>query len=122
MYKSIKSISQRIPQIEWVSCHRRPDRSFFWRGRQFPVCARCTGIHAGYLVYPLFLFDIIYLDLWITLLLILPTYLDGFFQAFFDYESKNILRVTSGIAAGVGIVSLICIIGSWIGYWILSIT
>src|SRR4051812_167741 len=26
-------------------CHQRPDRSFFWQGHQFPVCARCTGIY-----------------------------------------------------------------------------
>lgn len=24
-------------------CHRRPERSFFYKGRQFPICARCTG-------------------------------------------------------------------------------
>jgi uncharacterized membrane protein len=28
-----------------VLCHQRPDRSFFWDGHQFPVCARCTGIY-----------------------------------------------------------------------------
>jgi len=26
-------------------CHQRPDRSFFWDGHQFPVCARCTGLY-----------------------------------------------------------------------------
>ena len=30
-------------------CHCRADRSFFWRGRQFPLCARCTGELAGFL-------------------------------------------------------------------------
>ena len=28
-------------------CHQRADRSFFVRGRQMPVCARCTGLYAG---------------------------------------------------------------------------
>src|SRR5262245_32801896 len=28
-----------------VICHQRPERSFFWDGHQFPVCARCTGIY-----------------------------------------------------------------------------
>ena len=28
-----------------VICHQRPDRSFFWDGQQFPVCARCTGLY-----------------------------------------------------------------------------
>ncbi|MGG7175281.1 DUF2085 domain-containing protein [Clostridium neonatale] len=24
-------------------CHQLPDRSFFIRSYQFPICARCTG-------------------------------------------------------------------------------
>jgi uncharacterized membrane protein len=30
-----------------VICHQLPDRSFFWGGQQFPVCARCTGLYAS---------------------------------------------------------------------------
>ena len=29
-------------------CHQRADRSFFWHGYQFPICARCTGVVSGY--------------------------------------------------------------------------
>src|SRR3954471_7132715 len=28
-------------------CHQRPDRSFFFHGRQLAVCARCTGLYVG---------------------------------------------------------------------------
>jgi uncharacterized membrane protein len=28
-------------------CHQMPERSFFWDGHQFPVCARCTGLYAS---------------------------------------------------------------------------
>ena len=28
-----------------VICHQLADRSFFWGGTQFPVCARCTGLY-----------------------------------------------------------------------------
>ncbi|MEK6283577.1 MAG: DUF2085 domain-containing protein [Acidobacteriota bacterium] len=39
-------------------CHQIPERSFFIAGHQFAVCARCTGIYAGFaaatLAYPLF--------------------------------------------------------------------
>ncbi len=28
-------------------CHQKPDRSFFSCGRQWPVCARCTGLYLG---------------------------------------------------------------------------
>ena len=31
--------------IGGMICHQRPDRSFFWDGHQFPVCARCTGLY-----------------------------------------------------------------------------
>jgi uncharacterized membrane protein len=38
-------------------CHQLPERSFFIAGHQFAVCARCTGLYAGFtlalLVYPL---------------------------------------------------------------------
>ncbi len=32
---------------EICGCHQRADRSFFIRGWQFPVCARCTGVIIG---------------------------------------------------------------------------
>lgn len=38
-------------------CHQQPERSFFIAGQQFAVCARCTGLYAGFaattLCYPL---------------------------------------------------------------------
>lgn len=38
-------------------CHQIPERSYFIEGHKFAVCARCTGIYAGFtftlLVYPL---------------------------------------------------------------------
>src|SRR5882672_12439602 len=38
-------------------CHQIPERSFFIAGHQFAVCARCTGLYAGFtfatVLYPL---------------------------------------------------------------------
>lgn len=38
-------------------CHQIPERSFFIAGHQFAVCARCTGLYAGFTIatvsYPL---------------------------------------------------------------------
>ncbi|MCD8528403.1 MAG: DUF2085 domain-containing protein [Chitinophagales bacterium] len=98
-----------------------PERSFFWRGKQFPVCARCTGIHLGYLSFPLFLFSIFTLNIWVTLAIMIPTYLDGFTQAFFNRESTNFIRFTTGIIAGIGTMSLMSIVGKYIGEQILLI-
>lgn len=108
-------------KIQLTACHRLPHRSFFWRGKQFPVCARCTGIHLGYLSFPLFLFDFISLNIWVTIVLILPTFLDGLTQAIFNRESNNILRVITGLMAGIGCMSLISIVGQFIGDQILLI-
>ncbi len=96
-----------------------PSRSFFWKGKQFPVCARCTGIHIGYLAFPFFTLDLIKLDLLWTILFIIPTYLDGLIQAYFNLESNNLRRVITGLFAGVGAMSLVAIIGKYIGNQIL---
>jgi uncharacterized membrane protein len=30
-----------------IVCHQLPERSFFLAGRQWPVCARCSGLYLG---------------------------------------------------------------------------
>lgn len=32
---------------ERLGCHQMPERSFFIKGWQMPVCARCTGVYIG---------------------------------------------------------------------------
>ena len=108
-------------KIRWISCHKNPNRSFFWKGKQLPVCARCTGIHIGYLSLFLFLFQLIYIHWVLSIILILPTLIDGLTQAYFNRESTNTIRFTSGVLAGLGIMSIIHIIGFQIGYFILDI-
>ena len=35
-------------------CHQLPERSFYIAGHQFAVCARCTGLYAGFALATLF--------------------------------------------------------------------
>lgn len=45
------SIYERLMQIGRSSgCHQLPERSFFYNGKQFPVCARCTGAIVGQII------------------------------------------------------------------------
>lgn len=108
-------------KLEFSPCHRLPHRSFFWKGKQFPVCARCTGIHVGYISMFLFVFNLIAINFWFSLLLMVPTYLDGFVQALSDYESKNWRRFITGIFSGIGTMSIVSIVGKWIGFQILNL-
>ena len=101
-------------------CHQKPERSFFWKGKQFPVCARCTGIYLGYLSFPLFNFELIELSSWICVLLFAPTIIDGLTQAFCKRESNNVLRLITGLIAGVGLMALVVNIGTLIGNLILK--
>ncbi|MDQ3019444.1 MAG: DUF2085 domain-containing protein [Bacteroidota bacterium] len=99
----------KVGEVQLVTCHRIPGRSFFFKKKQFPVCARCTGMYLGYLSFPFFTFDIIQISLTFTIVLIVPTLLDGLTQAYFNRESNNILRVTTGFVSGIGQMSLVSI-------------
>ena len=53
--------------------------------------------------------------------MIVPTYLDGFLQAILNKESNNYRRLITGIFAGIGTMSLVSIIGKYIGNIILKL-
>ncbi len=90
---------------ERTGCHQRPDRSFFYHGYQFPVCARCTGVLFGFLlavpVYFLFGFSLLPALAGISLML-----LDWLLQAMKIKESNNGRRLISGILGGYGVMSV----------------
>lgn len=83
-------------------CHSRPGRSFYFNGKQFPICVRCTGVLLGWII------GIIYCILlevprgWVTVLILIPLMVDGGTQALGKRESNNILRCVTGILFGMG--------------------
>ena len=92
-------------KIEFVSCHKLPERSFFYKGKQFPICSRCTGIYLGFFIF-IPLFWILSVNIFWSLLAIIPTVIDGLTQAYFNRESNNFLRFSTGILAGFGMSGL----------------
>ena len=91
-------------------CHGRADRSFFFRGRQFPLCARCTGELIGILCgIPIVIFAG-YASFSVSLLLMVPLIVDGFVQQLTSYESNNAKRLVTGFLFGMALVFLLSLI------------
>ncbi len=95
-------------------CHRRPERSFFWKGKQFPVCARCTGTALGFVTLPLFALKILSFNFLWVLLLMLPCWVDGVTQLYGWRQSNNWLRLATGFLLGTAQMGLVAIVGDWI--------
>ena len=89
-------------------CHRRPERSFFYKGRQFPVCARCTGFYisgiASIILIKFFPVPYSLTTLFLGILLLIPCAIDGFTQLFEMRESNNTLRFITGMLGGRGLI------------------
>ncbi|MBO5317534.1 MAG: DUF2085 domain-containing protein [Oscillospiraceae bacterium] len=88
-----------------AGCHQRPDRSFFFKGYQFPVCARCTGVLIGYLVaIPSYIAWGVNLRICIIFAAIM--FLDWVLQYGKLLESTNIRRLATGVCGGYSIMSV----------------
>ena len=88
----------------FFGCHARPDRSFYFRGKQFPICARCTGELIGMIAgIPI---TILYgcPRFGIVLVMMIPLVFDGFLQRLTSYESGNIRRLVTGILFGIAMI------------------
>lgn len=86
----------------FCGCHQRPERSFFVRGYQMPVCARCEGELIGILaaLIAIWFFRPPY---WMMAVIMLPMIADGLIQGLTKYESTNWRRLITGILFGFGI-------------------
>ncbi|WP_458453264.1 DUF2085 domain-containing protein [Methanobrevibacter sp.] len=95
-------------------CHRIPERSFFIKGHQFPVCARCTGFYTGLLAY--IIINSTYTHAYdfnmliVSMILMIPVATDGLTQYFGPRESTNGLRFITGFIGGIGLIIFLKII------------
>jgi uncharacterized membrane protein len=81
-------------------CHRRPDRSFFVMGRQFHICARCTGILTGLIACPVFIPIRNQLPA-VFLIAVAGLLIDSLTQLAGWRESNNRIRFSTGLAVGL---------------------
>jgi len=102
-----------IDDRHWLlrkACHGDPSRSFWWGGRPFPLCSRCTafypaiptGLFAGALLTVLFE-PASWLALVLFTLLEIPLVIDGSTQYKGWRRSNNLIRAVTGALAGAGI-------------------
>lgn len=90
---------------EHLGCHQMPERSFFYKGYQFPVCARCTGvIISSFAAFFIFLKKRISKKLCIILSGVM--FLDWFIQYIKIKESTNTRRFITGLIGGFGYATL----------------
>lgn len=86
-----------------LGCHQRPDRSFFIRGYQFPVCARCTGVILGELITIILLVIGIKISIIASIILLLIMGFDWFIQYIKLCYSTNFRRLITGLSGGIGL-------------------
>lgn len=89
-----------------LGCHQRSDRSFFIHGKQFPVCARCTGVFTGqcigFVCFRFFNPPNILLILFCAVM-----FCDWFIQYLKICESSNIRRFITGSLCGYAYITFI---------------
>lgn len=90
---------------ELSGCHQRADRSFFLHGRQFPVCARCTGAAIGQLTGML-VFPFWRMPVYLCVILCGLMFADWLLQRLGILESTNLRRFLTGIGCGGALIQV----------------
>lgn len=92
-------------QIFSLICHQNPERSYYFMGEKLPVCVRCLGIYAGFLLglllYPAFKNpgEKRIPKTKFALIFFIPIFFDGISQILGLYNSPHYVRLLTGILA-----------------------
>ena len=86
-----------------IGCHQMPERSFFYKEYQFPVCARCTGVIIGEIIAILLILFKVKLNIVIITLALSIMGIDWFIQFINLLQSNNTRRLFTGISGGIGL-------------------
>jgi len=102
LFDELSTVPHAVYWIGDAECHQRANRSLFINDNQMPFCARDVGLFVGlaaasgvatfvrYKINPLF-----------VLAGLVPIGVDGGLQLVTEYESNNLLRVATGLLAGM---------------------
>lgn len=91
-------------------CHQLAERSFFYKGKQFPVCARCTGVFFGHMTAIILFFCNKQICLKYSISLMSVMGLDWGLQEIGLIESTNKRRLLTGFCGGLGLYSIYALI------------
>lgn len=98
---------------ELSGCHQMKERSFIFRGRQCPVCARCLGVFSGYCL-ALILYPFWELPMWMAFGFCLLMFGDWFVQKINIMKSNNIRRFITGIMCGLALIHIYFAVMKWL--------
>lgn len=87
----------------FFGCHQMESRSFCFKGYQFPICARCTGVLLGELLAIILIIFNVRINMIFSVILLLFMGLDWFIQYVHILESNNIRRLITGLSGGIGL-------------------
>ncbi|MDD1770292.1 MAG: DUF2085 domain-containing protein [Methanomassiliicoccales archaeon] len=90
------------------NCHQVAARSYYLNGNEMPFCSRDIGVFVGLAAgMGLVLVARPKARILIPLLGLVPIAIDGGLQLLTSYESSNVLRLATGLLAGVSVALLI---------------
>lgn len=92
----------------FFGCHQRPDRSFFYKNKQFPVCARCTGVIIGQILATILFLINLRLSTLLSVIFCAVMFADWFIQKINILPSTNIRRLITGLLGGYGYMTILC--------------
>lgn len=92
--------------IGFAFCHRRKDRCLNIFGYTSFLCARCTGIMIGFLLYCVISLFNLLLPPFVAFVFMVPLIVDGVSQSFNFRISNNIIRLVTGMLFTSGLLSL----------------
>lgn len=104
----------------YSACHQMYERSFTYKGYQFPICARCTGIFIGEIIGIILMFFGLKVNVFYSIILLVPMIIDGSVQLFNIKESNNIRRVITGFIAGIAYINLLVSIVETVKYLVMG--